>query len=53
MRATEVNIKEVKIELSNGNDIEIIYIPNQTQVLREGRRYKFVFNIDGVNIEEL
>lgn len=42
-----IKITDFKIEQSKNNDIEIVYIPNQTQTLIKGMKYKFVFSPDG------
>ena len=44
MRENIIKITDFKIEESKNNEIEIIYTPNSTQVLKEGRRYKLLFS---------
>jgi hypothetical protein len=49
-----IKITEFNIEQSKSNDIEIVYIPNQTQTLVKGMKYKFVFSPEGsiTNMEQ-
>lgn len=49
-----IKCRLVGIELAEGRDLELIYIPDQTQILHEGRRYRFVMKVaDGVVVEKL
>lgn len=43
----DIKITEAKIEFHDGDisEIEIIYIPDQTQVLEKGKRYRFVLDV--------
>ncbi len=49
-----IKITDFTIEQSKSNDIEIVYIPNQTQTLVKGMKYKFVFSPEGsiTNMEQ-
>ena len=49
-----IKITGFTIEQSKSNDIEIVYIPNQTQTLVKGMKYKFVFSPEGsiTNMEQ-
>ncbi len=49
-----IKIMDFTIEQSKSNDIEIVYIPNQTQTLVKGMKYKFVFSPEGsiTNMEQ-
>jgi hypothetical protein len=50
----DIRITEVSIEPSDGEEIEILYVPKQTQTLYAGRLYKFVFDLSqGVVIKEV
>jgi hypothetical protein len=42
-----INVDFMGIELYDGQTIEIIYTPNQTQVLQEGRMYKIKLKFPG------
>jgi len=41
----EIRIKGIEVVETTGGEIEILYIPDTTQVLRAGQRYKFVFEL--------
>lgn len=49
-----IKITEFNIEQSKDNTIELVYIPNQTQTLVKGMKYKFVFSPEGsiTNMEQ-
>lgn len=42
-----IKCRLIGIELAEGRDLELIYIPDQTQILHEGRRYRFVMKVAG------
>ncbi len=42
----EINIRDFKIEKGSENKIELIYIPDQDQILKSGQEYKFILIIE-------
>ena len=42
----EIMIKDITVEPTDGDKIEIVYIPEQTQILQAGKEYKFVINLE-------
>ena len=48
---TPIHITQVTIEEHDKDTIEIIYVPEQTQVLHEGRKYKFIFSTNGISLK--
>lgn len=38
----EIRIREIKVEKADCKGVELIYIPDHTQVLQEGRPYRIV-----------
>lgn len=41
----EIKIHEVRIEQSDNNRLELLYTPDQTQILRAGKTYKMVIDL--------
>jgi hypothetical protein len=48
----KININEVVIDdiPSKGDEIELFYTPNQTQILRKGLTYQFVLTNEGLKL---
>lgn len=52
LKPKEIKITEFTIEESESGEVELLYIPNQTQTLYAGHTYRFVFAVDGVILEK-
>lgn len=52
LKPKQIRITELTIEESESGEIELLYIPNQTQTLYAGQTYRFVFSAEGVILEK-
>jgi hypothetical protein len=41
MKEVTVKVESLTIEESKSGEVELVYIPSQTQVLEKGKKYKF------------
>lgn len=48
----DINIRDIMIGKSE-EGLEIIYIPDQTQILHEGKKYRFIINSEKIKIREI
>jgi len=40
----EIKVKQVSFEVKESGGVEIMYVPDQWQILEPGKLYKFVFD---------
>jgi hypothetical protein len=48
----DIAVTDFKVEESESGGMELIYTPNQTQVLYKNQPYRFVFTTDKLMLEE-